>query len=119
MSIIGFFILVIPLFFFCYTVNQEYRFIQNRIQDNLKENHFGTTIESFSKDEFNIITAAFNEMSVAIKQKEQMKRYVSDKLIQSVENNNILEVGDGKQGKVTIISSDIRKKNIQNVTQKI
>ena len=37
LSIIGFLIFVIPLFFFCYTVNQEYRFIQNRIQDNLKE----------------------------------------------------------------------------------
>ena len=47
-------------------------------------------------------------MSVAIKQKEQIKRYVSDKLIQSVESNRVLEVGDGKQEKVTILSSDIR-----------
>lgn len=76
--------------------------------DKLANNQYGTTIKSFSKDEFNYITKAFNEMSIAIKQKEQIKRYVSDKLIESVKDNNIQEAGKGKQEKVTILSSDIR-----------
>ena len=37
LAIIGFFIIVIPLFFFCYSLDKEYRFSQNRIQENLKE----------------------------------------------------------------------------------
>ena len=76
--------------------------------EKLEENHFGTKIESFSNDEFNNITIAFNEMSVAIKQKEQIKRYVSERLIKSVNSNQIQEVGEGKLEKVTILSSDIR-----------
>ena len=74
----------------------------------LENKEYGTTIKSFSKDEYDNITTAFNEMSIAIKQKEQMKRYVSDKLIESVEYNKIQEASDGKQEKVTILSSDIR-----------
>ena len=47
-------------------------------------------------------------MSIAIKQKEQIKRYVSDKLVKSVKENNIQEAGKGREEKVTILSSDIR-----------
>lgn len=89
-------------------------FIENPIKiykeaiEKLSNNHFGTTIESFSNDEFNYITNAFNKMSVAIKQKEQMKRYVSDRLIKSLENNEVQKAGIGKLERVTILSSDIR-----------
>lgn len=76
--------------------------------EKLSNNQYGITIHSFSKDEFNNITKAFNEMSIAIKQKEQIKRYVSDKLIESVKENNVQEAGKGKQEVVTILSSDIR-----------
>ena len=75
---------------------------------NLEKNEYGTTIKSFSSDEFNNITIAFNEMSEALRQKEQIKRYVSDKLVKSVENNNLEQAGTGKIEKVTILSSDIR-----------
>ena len=74
----------------------------------LNENHYGITINSFSKDEFDNITKAFNEMSIAIKQKEQIKRYVSEKLVESVDTNEIQKAGEGKIEKVTILSSDIR-----------
>ena len=74
----------------------------------LNNNQYGITIKSFSKDEFNNITKAFNEMSIAIKQKEQIKRYVSDKLIESMNSNKIQNAGEGKIEKVTILSSDIR-----------
>ena len=40
--------------------------------------------------------------------KEQMKRYVSDRLIKSVENNTDEKAGVGKTERVTILSSDIR-----------
>lgn len=75
---------------------------------NLERNEYGTTIKSFSSDEFNSITIAFNEMSEALRQKEQMKRYVSDRLIKSVENNTDEKAGVGKTERVTILSSDIR-----------
>ena len=76
--------------------------------DSLENKEYGTTIDSFSKDEFDSITTAFNEMSLAIKQKIMISRYVSDRLIQSVNQNNVQEAGDGKQEIVTILSSDIR-----------
>lgn len=82
--------------------------IYNEGIKSLENDEYGTTIKSFSKDEFNYITNAFNEMSVAIKQKEQISRYVSSKLLQSVKENDIQEIGDGKEEKVTILSSDIR-----------
>ena len=74
----------------------------------LENNQYGIKISSFSKDEFNNITIAFNKMSEALRQKEQIKRYVSHKLIESVENNNIQNAGEGKLEKITVLSSDIR-----------
>ena len=82
--------------------------IYEKAINELNDNNFGITIKSFSKDEFNNITQAFNEMSVAIKQREQIKRYVSDKLVESVSENKVQEAGEGKQERVTILSSDIR-----------
>ena len=76
--------------------------------DSLENKDYGITIESFSKDEFDSITTAFNEMSLAVKQKFMISRYVSDKLIQSVNKDNIQEAEEGKLEKVTILSSDIR-----------
>ncbi|MBP5468149.1 MAG: adenylate/guanylate cyclase domain-containing protein, partial [Candidatus Riflebacteria bacterium] len=82
----------------------------------LEINNFGATIEAFSNDEFKNITDGFNEMSIAIKQKEQMKRYVSERLLQSVEVNGVQEAGRGKLDKVTILSSDIR--NFTGISEK-
>ena len=76
--------------------------------DSLNNQEYGTTIHSFSKDEFESITTAFNEMSLAIKQKLMISRYVSDKLIQSVSQDNLQGIEDGKQEKVTLLFSDIR-----------
>ena len=82
--------------------------IYKKALNELNNYNYGTTIKSFSKDEFNNITKAFNEMSIAIRQKELIKRYVSDKLIESVNANKIQNAGEGKIEKVTILSSDIR-----------
>lgn len=90
--------------------------ILNKAIRQLEANNLGTTIEAFSNDEFNSITKGFNEMSVALKEKEQMKRYVSERLLQSVEGNNVQEAGKGKLEKVTILSSDIR--NFTGISEK-
>ena len=82
--------------------------IYKKAISQLENNEYGVTIKSFSKDEFDKITTAFNEMSVALKQKEQIKRYVSDRLIKSINENKIPNAGEGKSEKVTILSSDIR-----------
>ena len=82
--------------------------IYKKALKELNNCNYGTTIKSFSKDEFDNITKAFNEMSVAIRQKEQIKRYLSDKLIVSVNANKIQNAGEGRIEKVTILSSDIR-----------
>ena len=76
--------------------------------DSLENKDYGITIESFSKDEFDSITTAFNEMSLAVKQKFMISRYVSAKLIQSVSQDNVQDIEEGKLEKVTILSSDIR-----------
>ena len=88
-------------------INQPIKIYQKALK-KLEDNQYGTTINSFSKDEFDNITKAFNEMSIAIKQKEQIKRYVSEKLVESVDTNEIQKAGEGKIEKVTILSSDIR-----------
>ena len=82
--------------------------IYKKALKKLDDNQYGTTINSFSKDEFDNITKAFNEMSIAIKQKEQIKRYVSEKLLESVDVTNKTKTAEGKLEKVTILSSDIR-----------
>ena len=90
--------------------------IYNEALSELTNNKLGTTIQPFSNDEYSNITKAFNEMSLALKQKEQIKRYISDRLIQSVESNNIEEISKGKLEKVTILSSDIR--NFTGISEK-
>ena len=82
--------------------------IYNEAINELADNKLGITIQPFSNDEFNNITSAFNEMSLALKQKEQIRRYVSDRLVQSVESNEVQKIGNGKSEIVTILSSDIR-----------
>ena len=88
-------------------INKPIKIYKKAIKQ-LNNNQYGTTINSFSKDEFDNITKAFNEMSIAIKQKEQIKRYVSEKLIESVDVSKIQKAGEGKIEKLTILSSDIR-----------
>ena len=100
-------LLVMLMGFISVFIKKPIKIYKEAIQ-KLSNNNYGLTIESFSKDEFDYITKAFNEMSVAIKQKEQIGRYVSSKLIESVKENEVQIVGNGKQEKVTILSSDIR-----------
>jgi len=75
----------------------------------LHEERYGVLIASFSGDEFENMTQAFNEMSNALRQREMMKRYVSGRLIQEVQTSNLAENAHvGQLVKITALASDIR-----------
>lgn len=81
--------------------------IINKGINRLNNEFYGVTIASFSHDEFDNITRAFNEMSVAIKQREMIKRYVSEDLVQQVEDGTSF-FEKGQMVTMTILASDIR-----------
>lgn len=81
--------------------------IINKGITRLNNEFYGVTIASFSHDEFDNITRAFNEMSVAIKQRELIKRYVSEGLVQQVEDGSSFQE-EGQLVTMTILASDIR-----------
>ncbi|EKD81045.1 MAG: hypothetical protein ACD_39C02011G0002, partial [uncultured bacterium] len=74
----------------------------------LDNENYGVLIAGFSTDEFDKVTQAFNEMSVALKQREMIKRYVSGTLIEKVQAADGAVVNDSKVAKVAILASDIR-----------
>lgn len=78
----------------------------------INEEEYGVMIKEFSKDEFNNITAAFNEMSMALKQREIIRRHVSTRLYEQVQS------GKQRSEKVelTVLSSDIR--TFTSITEK-
>ncbi len=74
----------------------------------LERGNYGVFIANFSGDEFRQMTRAFNEMSNALRQREMIKRYVSDKLIQQIQNQTSLARPLDAKVKITVLSSDIR-----------
>jgi len=73
----------------------------------INNNIFGITIHEVEIAEFRKVTNAFNEMSVALKQKELIGRYVSDQLIESLERHE-KPGADSELIEVSILASDIR-----------
>ncbi len=76
--------------------------------ESLKDENYGVLIAGFSQDEFSKVTSAFNEMSVALKQREMMKRYVSRDLIDNVQSVGSVGSGESRMVKVAVLASDIR-----------
>ncbi|HOI92007.1 MAG TPA: adenylate/guanylate cyclase domain-containing protein [Candidatus Rifleibacterium sp.] len=74
----------------------------------LEQGNYGVFIAGFSGDEFRQMTQAFNEMSNALRQREMIKRYVSDKLIQQIQNQTDLARSENSTVKITALASDIR-----------
>jgi len=74
----------------------------------LSHEEYGVQIARFSGDEFSQITSAFNKMSAALRQREMIKRLVSTRLLEKVENRT--DVGAAKTEKqiVSVAASDIR-----------
>ncbi|MDD3148977.1 MAG: adenylate/guanylate cyclase domain-containing protein, partial [Candidatus Riflebacteria bacterium] len=73
---------------------------------SIQNNQLNVRVEIKSGDEFAELADSFNRMSVGLCQREKMRRFVSDRLYQSLENTRQdKSIG---QTLVTIISSDIR-----------
>lgn len=77
--------------------------IENAVE-KINKMQYGSILKSFSEDEFSHITKAYNEMSVALKQREMMKRFLSKRLYESADNSLI----ENKPVEVTVLCSDIR-----------
>ncbi|MFZ5950572.1 MAG: adenylate/guanylate cyclase domain-containing protein [Candidatus Rifleibacteriota bacterium] len=73
----------------------------------INDNLFGIKIYEVEIAEFRKVTNAFNEMSVALKQKELIGRYVSDQVIESLEKHERTDQGS-ESVEVSILASDIR-----------
>ncbi|MDD2998717.1 MAG: adenylate/guanylate cyclase domain-containing protein, partial [Candidatus Riflebacteria bacterium] len=74
----------------------------------LNNENYGIMIENFSRDEFAKVTSAFNEMSNALRQREMIKRYVSNTLVEEMKNTDSPSAMEGRLVKATILASDIR-----------
>ncbi|EKD83242.1 MAG: hypothetical protein ACD_39C00794G0001 [uncultured bacterium] len=84
--------------------------IINKGIEALSQENYGVMIASFSEDEFDKVTRAFNEMSNALKQREMIKRYVSEALITQVQTASTKNAvsNEGRMVRVAILASDIR-----------
>lgn len=74
----------------------------------LSNEEYGVQIARFSGDEFSQITSAFNKMSAALKQREMIKRLVSARLLEKVENRSEGAVTKTEKQIVSVAASDIR-----------
>ena len=76
--------------------------------ERLSNEEYGVFIEKFSGDEFSQMTTAFNKMSAALKQREMIKRLVSQKLIEKVENTDNSAISRTEKVRISVVASDIR-----------
>lgn len=81
---------------------------------SIQNNQLNVRAEIKSGDEFAELAETFNRMSVGLCQREKMKRFVSDKLYQSLEAEKSEKVTG--QTMVTVLSSDIR--SFTNISEK-
>jgi len=87
-------------------INGPVRIINKGIQA-LNHEEYGVMLAGFSEDEFAKVTTAFNEMSIALKQREMMKRYVSGDLIEKFATTG-RAAGETRMARVAVLASDIR-----------
>jgi len=74
----------------------------------LSKEEYGIIIDKFSNDEFSLMTSAFNKMSAALRQREMIKRLVSEKLIEQVESSDKAEKNKTEEVEISVVASDIR-----------
>lgn len=73
--------------------------------DSMQNNHLDVKAEINSGDEFSELAKAFNLMSEGLCQRQKMRRFVSEKLFSSLQNDSQTE---STKVQLTILSSDIR-----------
>jgi class 3 adenylate cyclase len=76
--------------------------------EGINDNKLGITIKDMQIKEFSEVTRAFNQMSIALRQKALMTRYVSDKLIEKISQDGDSADLENKFSTATILSCDIR-----------
>jgi class 3 adenylate cyclase len=74
----------------------------------LQNSFFGLTIIDEEIEEFAKVTNAFNEMSIALKQKQLIGRYVSDRLLKTIEKSDKNASRSSEKLIVSVLASDIR-----------
>lgn len=72
----------------------------------IKANNLNVEARIYSRDEFGELAASFNAMGNGLVQKEKMRRFVSDKLFTTLEENR--ESNDSRKVTLSVLSSDIR-----------
>jgi hypothetical protein len=70
--------------------------------------NFQARIKIEADDEYATLADSFNEMARGLDQREKLRRFVSDKLFQEVENNTELEKSISLESEISILASDIR-----------
>jgi class 3 adenylate cyclase len=74
--------------------------------NNVSRGKYGFGLFLKSGDEFSHLVDSFNKMTGGLLQREKMKRFVSDKLYDSIQDNS--KKHEAKVADITILSSDIR-----------
>lgn len=74
----------------------------------INQNQYGVLLGKAKVSEFEKLNNAFNEMSAALKQKEMISRYLSDRLVENIENRQSGSIEKIDQVEVTVLASDIR-----------
>ncbi|MGM0601646.1 MAG: adenylate/guanylate cyclase domain-containing protein, partial [Candidatus Rifleibacteriota bacterium] len=83
------------------------RYLQDGIE-GINNNKLGITIKDMQIKEFSEVTKAFNQMSIALRQKALMSRYVSDTLIEKITRDCHSADVENKFSTATVLSCDIR-----------
>lgn len=71
--------------------------------------NFSARIRVEAGDEYAMLADSFNEMAEGLAQREKLRRFVSDKLFQEVENNSELEKLVSMESEIAVLASDIRQ----------
>ncbi|MGE5196814.1 MAG: adenylate/guanylate cyclase domain-containing protein, partial [Anaerolineae bacterium] len=93
-------------------ITHSLAFICNGVKEIGKGN-LGYRVELKTKDEFNDVAHAINEMSKGLEERERLKmnfaRYVSHHILEKILESGSLTNLEGERKKVTILFSDIRQ----------
>jgi class 3 adenylate cyclase len=79
----------------------------------IKSGHFSVKVEIPSGDEFQKMAVSFNKMANGLLERERMKRFVSDKLYESIDS----EQEQAQKTKVAVLSSDVR--DFTNISESV
>lgn len=83
--------------------------------DKISEGQYHTRIEIARTDELGLLADSFNSMSEGLEQREKMRRFVSEKLLETVEQDKT-EQARSQENELSVLISDIR--NFTSLSEK-